>query len=397
MLADLDELEYEFSLHIRRVNALSTIYQLTTEVANIETQDDVDIVLDHILSAALTLTHAERGFIVLCNPDTVEDFTVRAVRKIAAQDTSNEEGQLSRSLIAQILAGGEGIVTDNVRQDERFLPGDSLLTSNIRSVMATPIKLQKQVIGGIYVDSELVVQSFRDEDLETLNTFADHAAVALNLATSIRERRELYLQSILALVNAVEAADAYTAGHSSRVGYYARCIAKLLGFPPKEAELIMFAGYLHDVGKIALTVSVNKSGPLTDEEWQEMKKHPVYGERILRNLPALADILPAVRSHHERWDGRGYPDELVAEAIHPYARIIGVADSFDAMTSNRSYRDAFTASQALNEIREGIDSQYERRAAEAFLHAFESGTLKLISKADGDEAFYPTLEELSRS
>jgi len=150
-----------------------------------------------------------------------------------------------------------------------------------------------------------------------------------------------------------------------------------------------------DVGKIALPASVAKPGPLTDEEWEKMRLHPVYGERILRNSPALESILPAIRWHHERWDGKGYPDGLKGEEIHPYARIIAVADSFDAMTTDRPYRKAFELDHALAEIENNIGIKYEKEVAEAFLNAFATGRLQLVRRTDADDALVDLLEEAS--
>ncbi len=380
-LPELKSLNQELNLRQRRLGALDAINQLTPVIARIESQKDVDEVLAQLLSEAIKLSCADRGLIVLIDENAEDNFMIHASVGMEVDDTN-----LSRSLIKQILERGEGIVTTNIQTDDRFVAGESLLATNIRSVMATPIRNQDEIIGAIYVDSELATNLFSEDDLETFSAFANQTAVALSLATSLKAQRELYMQSILALVHAVEAADAYTAGHSRRVGYYARGIAKELGFPDKEVELLLFAGYLHDVGKISVQTNVNKKGFLTTEEWQEMRKHPIYGEQILRHSPALAEILPAVRSHHERWDGKGYPDGLVGRMIHPYARIMAVADSFDAMTTNRTYREAYSLDHALSEIRENVNKMYEHAAAEAFLKAFKKGDLKLSDKTHADVA-----------
>lgn len=390
IINEVEHLERASDMRQRRIEALNYINNLTPKIARIESTQDVTEVLKGILEAALTLTGASRGIIVLLD-DTVED----GWRIYTAQDfeSGEEDMRLSRSLISQILARGEGIVTTNIQQDERFEAGKSLLASNIRSVMATPIKVQEGTIGGLYIDSELSDNIFQQEDLDILSAFADQAAVTLSLATSLKAQRDLHMQSILALVHAVEAADAYTAGHSRRVGYYAQGIAQVLGMNDKEVELLMIAGYLHDIGKIAMTANVSKASTLTELEWEEMRKHTIYGEGILRNSPALAEILPAVRSHHERWDGSGYPDKIKGDNIHPYARIIAVADSFDAMTTTRPYREAYDVSHALTEIEEGIGHAYEERVARAFLSAFSRGIIRHNRPTDADEAIISLMND----
>lgn len=385
-------LERDLALRTRQVEALEKVNQITAALAGVDDLRDVDVVLERILEEALSLGGADRGMVVLTDEEEPDGFSIRASHRLGEAD----DGDLavSTSLVRQILERGEGIVTTNAQQDDRFDAGASLMALDIRSVMAAPIRLGDRTIGGIYVDTRFTDRTFDEADLRTFAVFADNAAIALNLAKSMRERRQLYLQSVLALANAVEAADAYTAGHSNRVGYYAHGIARELGFDDAGLERIAIAGYLHDVGKIALTKNVTKPGKLTDEEWAQMKLHTVHGERILRDAPALAPILPAVRSHHERWDGRGYPDGLAGDQIDPLARILAVADSFDAMTTDRPYRKAFELAHALGEIESNVDTMYERAAAEAFLAAFERGRLALATTSNDDETLYEAVRDL---
>jgi HD-GYP domain-containing protein (c-di-GMP phosphodiesterase class II) len=383
---------------MRRIDVLERVSRITSSVSRIETEDDVDKVLSDILSNAIELSKAGRGFIVL-KDDSDDGFTIRASRMVEGVDDNVADGEvsadgddmrISRSLIKTILESEKGVVTTNAQQDERFQRSATMMIANIRSVMATPIRLHQEVIGGIYVDSQLADYLFDENDLTALSSFADNAAVTLTLATSLKARRDFNVQSVRALVNAVEAADAYTAGHSSRVGYYARGIAARMALDNEDVENILFAGYLHDVGKIALTLPVSKQGPLNDAEWEEMRKHTIYGVRILEDSPALAHLLPAVRSHHEKWTGGGYPDGIAGEDIHLYARIIAVADAFDAMTTDRPYRKAYETDYALSEVAKGRGTLYYPPAADAFLQAFEHGDLALANKFDKD--FFASLE-----
>ncbi|MEM7736886.1 MAG: HD domain-containing phosphohydrolase, partial [Deinococcota bacterium] len=167
--------------------------------------------------------------------------------------------------------------------------------------------------------------------------------------------------------------------HSGRVGYYSKGIATQMNLGDEHIENLMFAGYLHDVGKIALSLPVGKAGPLNDEEWEEMRKHTLYGVRILEDSPALEHLLPAVRHHHEKWQGGGYPDGIAGNEIHMYARLVAVADAFDAMTTDRPYRKAYDTDYALSEIDKGQGELYYPDAAQAFLAAFESEKLILAA------------------
>ena len=155
-------------------------------------------------------------------------------------------------------------------------------------------------------------------------------------------------QSLLGLANALEAKDAYTRGHSERVAELSRRIAVALGLDSEDVAAVGEAGLLHDIGKIGVPESaLGKPGPLTADEWQAMRRHPVIGAQIVAPFEFFARAAPVIRHHHERWDGSGYPDGLAAHAIPLGARIVAVADVFDALTSTRPYRPALHRSAAL--------------------------------------------------
>ena len=167
---------------------------------------------------------------------------------------------------------------------------------------------------------------------------------------------------------ALDAKDRYTRGHSDRVAYLSAETARVLGLSDEEVERVRIAGIVHDVGKIGVPESVLcKPGRLTDEEFEKIKKHPEIGFRILEGIPGLQDILPGVLHHHERYDGRGYPHGLAGEDVPLLARIIGVADTFDAMSSNRAYRSKMSREVVLAEIAKCSGTQFDPAVAEAFL------------------------------
>ncbi|MGH2934361.1 MAG: HD-GYP domain-containing protein [Gaiellaceae bacterium] len=170
-----------------------------------------------------------------------------------------------------------------------------------------------------------------------------------------------------ALVATLDARDRYTAGHSAAVAIYARDIAARMGLPERDQELVHLCGLVHDVGKIGLPASVlEKPGALTLEERREMERHSVIGEQILRNVDDYGEIANVVRSHHERVDGTGYPDSLVGEQIPVLARIIAVADAYNAMTSDRPYRDAMPSRVARLRLAQAVESQFDTTVVAAF-------------------------------
>ena len=198
-----------------------------------------------------------------------------------------------------------------------------------------------------------------------------------------QELRIAYIQTIKALAEAVDAKDAYTRGHSERVGVYASKVARELGIPKDQIERVYIAGVLHDLGKIGVRDAVIlKPEKLTDAEYDEIKQHPVIGARILQQVEFLADVVPCVRHHHEWYDGstRGYPERLAGDRIPLPSRIILVADTVEAMTSDRPYRKAMPLDDVLAEVRRFSGSQFDPHCANAMLRLLERHGEAFLSK-----------------
>jgi putative two-component system response regulator len=175
-----------------------------------------------------------------------------------------------------------------------------------------------------------------------------------------RENESLELHVVQTLAEAIDAKDTYTNGHSSRVAAYSMEIARRYGYSRKAQNEIYMMGLLHDVGKIGVPDAViNKPGRLNDEEFEKIKNHPVMGARILKTIREMPKLVTGARWHHERYDGRGYPDGLKGTDIPEEARIIGVADAYDAMTSNRSYRNSMPQSAVREQIEKGKGTQFD--------------------------------------
>ena len=199
---------------------------------------------------------------------------------------------------------------------------------------------------------------------------------ALHNASHLMQYHDL-IESIVA---ALDARDAYTASHSDRVADMVLVLAAALGLDEDETTRIHMAAHLHDIGKIAVPDSVlRKAGPLTRPEWEEMRRHPVTGYEILRKIDDFKEIAILVRHHHERWDGRGYPDGLSGHDIPPGSRVIAVADSIDAMMSSRSYRPAMTSAACRREIEKNSGIMYDPRVAAAALEHWD----ELVSRYAG--------------
>ncbi len=211
-----------------------------------------------------------------------------------------------------------------------------------------------------------------------------HERLEVKVAIQAQRIEEIFLASIHSLADTLELRDTYTHGHSIRVSRYSVAIAREMGLPDEFIRQVELGGRVHDIGKIGVREEVlNKPGPLTDEEYRHIMEHPVTGWRILQ--PLLRDhaiALNVVRSHHERWDGSGLPDGLAREAIPMEARIGAVADTFDAMTSQRPYRPGVPVRQTFEELLRCRDTQFDARVIDAFVAIAGRGEITRISDSD---------------
>ncbi len=202
------------------------------------------------------------------------------------------------------------------------------------------------------------------------------------LRQAARENQELFVNSIRALAAAVDAKDPYTRGHSERVARYAVVLARNMGLPPEEVRRVRIAALLHDVGKIGIDDRIlRKPTALTDDEFDVMKTHPVKGALIMGQIPQLKWSIPGMKHHHEKWDGTGYPDGLAGEEIPMLARIISVADTFDAMTTTRPYQKAMQLDYVVSRIQAFAGSRYDARVIDALVQAFEKKDLDVVGEA----------------
>lgn len=228
------------------------------------------------------------------------------------------------------------------------------------------------VLGIVSVDQPVLGRRPSEEELGVLMAVSDHAGLALEQSrhdSESAEQREPRLAAMLLLAEALDMRDPSTARHSYTVGRYARATAVALGLPPDRIERIHAAGVLHDLGKVGIADAIlHKPGPLTDPEWKEMKRHPGIGAQILRHA-GMPDIADWVGAHHERMDGRGYPTGLTGSEISLEARVLAVADAYEAMIAERCYRAAMPEEDARAELLRCAGTQFDLEVVEAFLRA----------------------------
>lgn len=188
------------------------------------------------------------------------------------------------------------------------------------------------------------------------------------LSEALNQLRKIHMDTVRILSGAIEEKDPYIRGHSNRCRIMAHHIAEAMGFSPRELDMLDFGSLLHDIGKIAIDSRIlNKPAPLNPDEMKLVQTHPLIGERIVSKVSYFSDIVPMIRWHHERWDGKGYPDGLKGDEIPITSRILSIVDSYDAMTSDRAYRLALSSRKALETIREEAGFQFDAEIVEIFL------------------------------
>ncbi|MDI6807611.1 MAG: HD domain-containing protein [Candidatus Eisenbacteria bacterium] len=225
---------------------------------------------------------------------------------------------------------------------------------------------------GLLVLNSYERETFKESAKVFLLAFATQASIAIENAKLYKNLEKIVVGVMISLITALEAKDSYTEGHSQRVAWYAVVLGRKLGLKGTSLEGLHRAGLIHDVGKIGIGESIiGKKGKLTHDEVLQMNLHPVLGESIVKPINLLGSILPAIRLHHERYDGKGYPSRLRGEAIPIEARILLVADAFDAMTSNRPYRKAMTPQEAMREIQRNSGAQFDPKVVRALESCFE--------------------------
>ncbi len=245
----------------------------------------------------------------------------------------------------------------------------------IQSLLIMPITMQGECLGIAVAGErrEWERSPITDDKSGLAMALIQHAGIAIKNAYHVLSLQRAYLQTVIGLTEALEARDASTRSHSERSVEYATALARKLGLSHEQEERLQYAAILHDIGKLGIPDSIlNKPGKLTDEEYAVMKTHPVKGDAIVSKIPFLEQVGPLIRHHHERWNGKGYPDGLVGEHIPIESRIIAVLDSYEAMTSDRVYRKAPGRQQAINELRRCSGTQYDPSVVVAFLAIIEN-------------------------
>lgn len=356
--------------------SLSRLEALASALVHSETERLASVDAGEQLSAAweeLHLLHSLSGQMALgSSPARFVANTLGALRdtigcRWTALRVHGPAAQLLRVSSGGIVADGiDSVAAHRILDRLGDAPRSSVVGDDL---VVSPVRREAEPLGILAAGDRLsgngAMSSFESKLVETA---AGHLAVFLDNARLYRDLDAMFLGALSALVSAIEAKDPYTRGHSQRVALLSRDLAEAAGFPAAFVKDIHISGLVHDIGKIGVPeVVLRKQGRLDDAEYEAIKQHPEVGFRILRDIPQLAPILDGVRYHHERYDGHGYPHGLAGEAIPVSARIIALADTFDAMSSNRTYRSARSRIEVFAEMSRLGGTQFDPELLERFL------------------------------
>ncbi|MFZ5351181.1 MAG: HD domain-containing phosphohydrolase [Bacillota bacterium] len=350
----------------KRYNELQVLNRVNRAIANTL---DLKVILHTIVNQVIDITDALVCSIRLKEMESDDILILNAIEGIRISNFNVEDIVISKELMGRITARKQSLSLELILEE---LPNDYLkqlyLSENARFVVFNPLVVQGNTIG---VMTTITRSKPSYEQTELITSLANGVALAIDNAKAYEHLKHSYLKTVQSLISAVEAKDVYTESHSIRVAKYSCFIAAEMGFSKSFIEDIWVAGVLHDIGKIGISDSIlNKKEKLTVEEYELIKQHPGISHKIISKIGLKSEILEAVKYHHERYDGKGYPEGLQGSNISVMAAIISIADAFDAITSERSYKKAKSIRQGINEIVINRGMQFDPKVVDVFERAF---------------------------
>jgi putative nucleotidyltransferase with HDIG domain len=366
-----------YSAEQSRREELDTLYHLSRQLVAIDEVDEILKVTIRHLVKSIPVTFAR---ILLLNE--AGDYVCRVAFPIRTLEHSLEEGriepEISKPVFTKAINQSDPMV---IYRDDPTLSAEertALLLDQVSSSCLAPLRVGEKAIGLFFIGERRGVnrESFGEDKLRLISSIADQAASALQRANLHEQMEDSFLETVLALANAMDARDTYTINHSQRLAEMAEKICIALGRPEEEIKAIHWAALLHDLGKIGVPDEIlRKPGSLTEEEWAMMRKHPEDGARIVAPVKKLANVSPIIHAHHEHYDGTGYPDGLKGDQIPFGARLITIVDAYGAMTDDRVYRKTRNSSDAINELIRCKGTHFDPELVDRFVEIIQKDLL----------------------
>ena len=370
-IADLaGELEDKNTHLEKAVAKLSTLYKLGLAI---NSTIEVESLYQLVVQTTMDTLQAQIGYIILYDADSGDLKVTNLVGHRSGQLQNETRIPMKPSSVSTwVIENSRPLLIADINQAPEF-DRFSALGYERKTLICAPLLVKDEIIGTITVVNKLNNSIYNHEELELLSTIAAQASIAIKNAKLYDEQQKTYLNTIQALVSAIEASDSYTRGHSERVTRFSLALAKRLELPQNRLKVIERAAILHDIGKIGIDLSLlHKEAELTPGDVAELQQHPTIGMKILEPIEFLYDVRLCIGQHHERYDGLGYPNNLAAEDLLLESRILAIADSFDAMTSDRPYRKALQVELAIAELAANAGTQFDPELVPIFIELLKT-------------------------
>ena len=369
----------------KKVLELASLYEMSRSLGSTL---DMDVLLDSVLDAALRIFEVDLGYVTLRDRDSGA-LVIRAWRGGVAARPGDDS--VRHSISEWVVREGRPLVFNPSRTP---VEGHADVLTGATSALCVPLVSAEGTIGAITVGTSGGEFRFLTDDVRLLSTIANHVAMAVGNIELFSSLQDAYLATVRSLAVAVDAKDPFTRGHSDNVAKYATLIAEKMGLSVEQRTALEMAAFLHDIGKIGVKEGILlKPGSLTDEEMAQMRHHPLIGANILKPVGFPWPITPIVRHHHERYDGAGYPAGLKGEEIPLLARVLSVADAYEAMIADRPYRRGRSESDAIIELKGCAGRQFDPVVVDAFVALLsESGSCLIAAEDVGEPLQYDEAE-----
>lgn len=355
---------------VRNYEELALLYELSTRLGS---KPDIDSTCYSIATETIKVIQAESISIML-----IDEARGKVSSRVSLSSSNRTYPphtlNLGEGITGGVIASKEPVIVGSVLNHPKFVP----LPYPVKSLLVVPLIVRDKVIGTINVSDKITGEVFTTNDEKLLMSISQISSIAVHNSILFQEVTGLFWNTVKSLTSAIDAKDKYTMGHSKRVADITMVISREMRINDESMDDIKLAALLHDIGKIGISEKILfKRGALTGAEWEEVKKHPYHSSNILKEIKQFHRVAEWVMHEHERYDGLGYPKNLSGNAIPLPSRIIAVADAFDAMTSDRSYRAGMSDEEAIALLKNGAGSQFDPKVVEAFLVAYSNGTVRV--------------------
>ena len=365
-----------------RLREITELFTISNSISTIRGEREL---LDMVLKFALRKVGAARGSVMVVDTEESKHLKIAASEGISEEVVTETVVDVGEGIAGWVAEHAEPLLVADIEDDpslcdrSHHFPDHSFVSVPLEkreSGLALPMRTSKRVLGVLNINRKNDGTAFTEGDLKMLSILANQAAAALENSRLFVSLQEAYLTTIQSLALLLEHRDSYTSGHSLRVTSISVELGRRLGMSPEEIENLRVAATLHDIGKVGVPDTIlNKPGALTDEEWAIVKRHPVIGHDIIAPISFLENATAVVKHHHERHDGKGYPDGRSQDDLPLDVKTVIIADAYDAMNSDRAYRKALAPEEIKEQIIDNSGTQFDPEVATAFIEMLNNGCL----------------------